>query len=158
MAYYRRISSQRPVPAHCSARPPPRPSSVAAPKMSLSPSTSVSNHSEGPALAKRRRTDSMNIHHLHIQHGPLRTDMPQSPLDPSMHTPTTQGSSAVHIPKRGARACTNCRKGKNRCEGEVRLSFHSIRLIRPAHRWWPAPSRPARSPPPPHSRLVVGAN
>ncbi|CAL1707147.1 unnamed protein product [Somion occarium] len=25
----------------------------------------------------------------------------------------------VHIPKRGARACTACRKGKNRCEGEA---------------------------------------
>ncbi|KAI0745663.1 hypothetical protein C8Q76DRAFT_36732 [Earliella scabrosa] len=26
---------------------------------------------------------------------------------------------SAHIPKRGARACTNCRKGKNRCEGEA---------------------------------------
>lgn len=31
-------------------------------------------------------------------------------------TATVQQSS---IPKRGARACTACRKGKNRCEGEV---------------------------------------
>lgn len=29
-----------------------------------------------------------------------------------------QDSPSSHIPKRGARACTNCRKGKNRCEGE----------------------------------------
>ncbi|EIN12012.1 hypothetical protein PUNSTDRAFT_83912 [Punctularia strigosozonata HHB-11173 SS5] len=32
--------------------------------------------------------------------------------------PQSQGPTA-HIPKRGARACTNCRKGKNRCEGEA---------------------------------------
>ncbi|OBZ68053.1 hypothetical protein A0H81_12031 [Grifola frondosa] len=34
------------------------------------------------------------------------------------------GPAAVqpaHILKRGARACTNCRKGNNRCEGEARL-------------------------------------
>jgi hypothetical protein len=29
------------------------------------------------------------------------------------------------IPKRGARACTACRKGKNRCEGEVRRAGSS---------------------------------
>ncbi|KJA19930.1 hypothetical protein HYPSUDRAFT_143069 [Hypholoma sublateritium FD-334 SS-4] len=27
--------------------------------------------------------------------------------------------NSAHIPKRGARACTSCRKGKNRCEGEA---------------------------------------
>jgi hypothetical protein len=27
------------------------------------------------------------------------------------------------IPKRGSRACTACRKGKNRCEGDVRPHF-----------------------------------
>ncbi|KAI8972188.1 hypothetical protein BD414DRAFT_469566 [Trametes punicea] len=32
---------------------------------------------------------------------------------------TAPSSSPSHIPKRGARACTNCRKGKNRCEGEA---------------------------------------
>lgn len=30
-----------------------------------------------------------------------------------------------HIPKRGARACTACRKGKNRCEGEVKCPLLS---------------------------------
>jgi len=30
-----------------------------------------------------------------------------------------QGGHPTHIPKRGARACTACRKGKNRCEGEA---------------------------------------
>jgi hypothetical protein len=32
---------------------------------------------------------------------------------------TASGAGPGHIPKRGARACTACRKGKNRCEGEV---------------------------------------
>ena len=32
---------------------------------------------------------------------------------------TASGATPGHIPKRGARACTACRKGKNRCEGEV---------------------------------------
>lgn len=30
-----------------------------------------------------------------------------------------QPQQAGHVPKRGARACTACRKGKNRCEGEA---------------------------------------
>ncbi|KII92405.1 hypothetical protein PLICRDRAFT_37183 [Plicaturopsis crispa FD-325 SS-3] len=39
----------------------------------------------------------------------------------NMHSPTEGPSSSqqAHIPKRGARACTACRKGKNRCEGEA---------------------------------------
>ncbi|KAF9012314.1 hypothetical protein BDQ17DRAFT_1232266 [Cyathus striatus] len=65
--------------------------------MSLSPSASVSNGSENPS--KRRRTGS-------------GTDMT---ADNSVHN---QQASA-HIPKRGARACTACRKGKNRCEGDA---------------------------------------
>jgi hypothetical protein len=32
---------------------------------------------------------------------------------------TASGATPGHIPKRGARACTACRKGKNRCEGEA---------------------------------------
>jgi len=32
--------------------------------------------------------------------------------------PAQQPPPPGHIPKRGARACTACRKGKNRCEGE----------------------------------------
>lgn len=44
---------------------------------------------------------------------------------PSSHTSGSQvGNPVVQptgIPKRGARACTACRKGKNRCEGEVRV-------------------------------------
>ncbi|KAJ7287530.1 hypothetical protein C8J57DRAFT_1495956 [Mycena rebaudengoi] len=64
--------------------------------MSLSPSASVSNGSEA-ANAKRRRTDN----DLSMSHS---GDMGQQ--------------SNSNIPKRGARACTSCRKGKNRCEGE----------------------------------------
>ncbi|KAF9038300.1 hypothetical protein BDZ89DRAFT_1090554 [Hymenopellis radicata] len=64
--------------------------------MSLSPSASVSNGSE--TASKRRRTN----------------DMGRS--DPDGHG---GNHPQAHIPKRGARACTACRKGKNRCEGEA---------------------------------------
>ncbi|KAI0268642.1 hypothetical protein BC834DRAFT_866568 [Gloeopeniophorella convolvens] len=37
-------------------------------------------------------------------------------MDDSSSAP---GANSGHIPKRGARACTACRKGKNRCEGEA---------------------------------------
>ncbi|KAJ7680323.1 hypothetical protein DFH06DRAFT_1162653 [Mycena polygramma] len=57
--------------------------------MSLSPSASPSNSENA---AKRRRTADNSDPNL-----------PQN----------------AHIPKRGARACTACRKGKNRCEGEA---------------------------------------
>ncbi|KAF9653826.1 hypothetical protein BDM02DRAFT_3086575 [Thelephora ganbajun] len=39
------------------------------------------------------------------------------PVDPQLGVAQVP-SQSVHIPKRGARACTACRKGKNRCEGE----------------------------------------
>ncbi|KAF8893354.1 hypothetical protein BD779DRAFT_1505746 [Infundibulicybe gibba] len=65
--------------------------------MSLSPSASVSNGSE--AASKRRRTNS---------------DGMNQPTESPAHSQST-----THIPKRGARACTACRKGKNRCEGEA---------------------------------------
>jgi hypothetical protein len=43
-------------------------------------------------------------------------DMARSPSDSGgNHSP----QQPAHVPKRGARACTACRKGKNRCEGEV---------------------------------------
>ncbi|KAJ7462308.1 hypothetical protein B0H11DRAFT_2311715 [Mycena galericulata] len=58
--------------------------------MSLSPSASNSSES----AAKRRRTAD----------------------NPGDGTGSPQNA---HIPKRGARACTACRKGKNRCEGEA---------------------------------------
>jgi hypothetical protein len=60
-------------------------------------------------------------------------------------SPTGQSAGSGHIPKRGARACTACRKGKNRCEGEV--SNLSVRADpRPAHRArWPVATAPARN-------------
>ncbi|KAJ3815885.1 hypothetical protein F5876DRAFT_71660 [Lentinula aff. lateritia] len=64
--------------------------------MSMSPTASVSNGSE--SAAKRRRTNG--------------ADTNGSPAIPAA-TPSS------HIPKRGARACTACRKGKNRCEGDA---------------------------------------
>lgn len=67
--------------------------------MSLSPTASVSNGSE--TTAKRRRTGG---------------------ADTSMDAEGTgqqSSQTSAHIPKRGARACTNCRRGKNRCEGEA---------------------------------------
>ncbi|OCH86124.1 hypothetical protein OBBRIDRAFT_797500 [Obba rivulosa] len=77
--------------------------------MSLSPTTSTEYEHPG----KRRRT-SFTVN----TSGSGRSDMAPSPQDPAaghaLPPPTPQG----HIPKRGARACTACRKGKNRCEGE----------------------------------------
>jgi len=64
--------------------------------MSHSPTASLSNSSE--SVPKKRKT---------IGSGDL-----------SMAASSQQ--QQPHIPKRGARACTSCRKGKNRCEGEVR--------------------------------------
>lgn len=73
--------------------------------MSLSPSASVSNGSE--TTAKRRRTSN--------------ADMSRGSVEAHNHSSNHTGSA--NIPKRGARACTACRKGKNRCEGEVRFVF-----------------------------------
>lgn len=70
--------------------------------MSLSPTATTSNSSDVPS--KRRRTDSIV---------PMQ-GMTQSSAEGSAHP-----QPPAHIPKRGARACTACRKGKNRCEGEV---------------------------------------
>ncbi|KAN0091257.1 hypothetical protein V8E55_004823 [Tylopilus felleus] len=73
--------------------------------MSLSPTTA--NGSEVPS--KRRRTNSIVLIDNNAQQG-----MTQSPAEGS-----APSQSSAHIPKRGARACTACRKGKNRCEGEA---------------------------------------
>ncbi|KAH9978826.1 hypothetical protein BGW80DRAFT_1530949 [Lactifluus volemus] len=92
--------------------------------MSLSPSNSTITSPIVPS--KRRRA-------------PANQQFPQTLMDES---PTGSGGTSSHIPKRGARACTACRKGKNRCEGEV--SNLSVRADhpRPAHRaCWPAPCR-----------------
>jgi hypothetical protein len=63
---------------------------------------------------KRRR--------LILNNPPMDSDMGRSPSDGGgNHSP--QAQSPAHVPKRGARACTACRKGKNRCEGEVSFLF-----------------------------------
>ncbi|GBE81182.1 hypothetical protein SCP_0309090 [Sparassis crispa] len=73
--------------------------------MSLSPTTSTDyDHPQG----KRRRTSFAST----ITHAQDIASPPQLPAGQPL-TP------AGHIPKRGARACTACRKGKNRCEGEA---------------------------------------
>ena len=76
--------------------------------MSHSPTASLSNSSE--SIPKKRKTMGSG--------------------DLSMAASSQQ---QPHIPKRGARACTSCRKGKNRCEGEVRPVFlvhvHSQRPV-----------------------------
>ncbi|EMD32147.1 hypothetical protein CERSUDRAFT_119121 [Gelatoporia subvermispora B] len=77
--------------------------------MSLSP---TSTDYEQPG--KRRRT-SFTIN----TSGSGRSDMAPSPQDQGAgHSLLLPPPPAGHIPKRGARACTACRKGKNRCEGE----------------------------------------
>lgn len=72
-------------------------------------------------------------HQQHHQMG-MGAGEPPSPSSTSQIPPG-------HIPKRGARACTACRKGKNRCEGEVR----SVSMSESVHPASPA-SRPPRPP------------
>ena len=75
--------------------------------MSHSPSASISNNSESANKKRKAPASSADIMAA------------ATPIDGgSQHQPS---ASATHIPKRGARACTSCRKGKNRCEGEVRV-------------------------------------
>ena len=74
---------------------------------------------------KRRRTDSVPINGNGLHAGPQRPqqfiqhEMSHTPME-AQHNITQVQPQPVHVPKRGARACTACRKGKNRCEGEVR--------------------------------------
>ena len=94
--------------------------------MSMSPT--VSSFSETPL--KRRRTSG--------------ADMSQN----NQGEGSGQGGHQTHVPKRGARACTACRKGKNRCEGEVRIHqtsrlFRSL-LTGPAHPPGPVEQAPCR--------------
>jgi len=79
--------------------------------MSLSPTASSSNGTE--SVSKKRRTGGST--------------------DTNMNVESPAQQSPGHIPKRGARACTNCRRGKNRCEGEVKYPVYlSVPLF--AHR------------------------
>ncbi|KAI0321177.1 hypothetical protein OF83DRAFT_1051665 [Amylostereum chailletii] len=74
--------------------------------MSLSPATTASIGPEGPS-SKRRRMDNSGMNGGDMMGGPHDSMSGLSAPPPG------------HIPKRGARACTACRKGKNRCEGEA---------------------------------------
>ena len=115
--------------------------------MSLSPTTSTSNYDETPST-KRRRTTSFTA----AANGGPRSEMASPQDSPSGHG-ASSSVAAAHIPKRGARACTNCRKGKNRCEGEVR-TLHLSRLAAgclPVAR--PSPSRLPAHPPGPGCSL-----
>lgn len=92
--------------------------------MSLSPS-SLSNSSELPAKRPRSLSGSTN--------GTLGNNMAHSPTSPAQ---AQHQLPPGHIPKRGARACTACRKGKNRCEGEVSAVDNIYRVCRPAIPPW----------------------
>lgn len=122
-------------------RPSPSPPSLT---MSLSPTTS--NDTYDPPTGKRRRT-SFTLTTAYGSGTPAQMMSPQDQAAPQQGAAATPQS---HIPKRGARACTACRKGKNRCEGEVRTAclicvlcprFPPSRCLS-----WPAPSaRPGSS-------------
>lgn len=71
--------------------------------MSLSPTSS--NPSDGANKRRRTHRDSVSTEGTMLTHSPQMIPAQQQP-------------PPGHIPKRGARACTACRKGKNRCEGE----------------------------------------
>ena len=115
--------------------------------MSQSPTTSTDTFDHQPQ--KRRRTTSFTPNGQPYPNNPQGMPPAQDPNSPA----PPPSSSPVHIPKRGARACTNCRKGKNRCEGEV--SVIEILSTRPPFRSTTGPHHP---PGPAHScfnRLLV---
>lgn len=94
----------------CSTTPPyPYPFTATTTAMeSPSPST------EYPP-AKRRKMSETNGHL--VDH-----NLQQQPNPAAVATGSNTNNNGValpNVPKRGARACTACRKGKNRCEGEV---------------------------------------
>lgn len=78
----------------------------------------------GQTPQKRRRTDSVPINgnglNVGTQHPQqfIQHDTSHAPME-VQHNIAQVSPQPAHIPKRGARACTACRKGKNRCEGEV---------------------------------------
>ena len=91
--------------------------------MSTSPTDSAYSTQ---ASNKRRRTSDLPSPASFTAHSPAMAaagppaahEHVQAPLPPPPASQIPPG----HIPKRGARACTACRKGKNRCEGDVRVS------------------------------------
>ncbi|KAG9125199.1 hypothetical protein FRC07_008597 [Ceratobasidium sp. 392] len=93
--------------------------------MSLSPS---SNSNSEPAHSKRKRAMSYTsntgsdsqyaLGNMHPQMHPQNGQYMATTSAPMAAAPVDNTRIAAQIPKRGARACTACRKGKNRCEGE----------------------------------------
>jgi hypothetical protein len=79
--------------------------------MSLSPNSSASSNTN-----KRRR---MSVNTMHSVDSRSEVHSPEDPSPMHYQQQPAAPAPTAHIPKRGARACTNCRKGKNRCEGEV---------------------------------------
>ena len=105
-----RGGAERPLPAVPSLR-----ASAVSSIMSLSPATPTSYNE--PNGHKRRRTgefEAAQFPNAQGGMGAVEGGVTQQ-MGPAQGPPPP----TAHIPKRGARACTNCRKGKNRCEGEV---------------------------------------
>jgi hypothetical protein len=107
--------------------------------MSLSPTNSTL---ASPVIPSKRRRAHTNQ---------------QSPPPLMDESSIASGATPGHIPKRGARACTACRKGKNRCEGEVSNTYQSapspVPLTAPA-----GPSLPPRPGLTTYRLLVVVVN
>ncbi|CAE6419570.1 unnamed protein product [Rhizoctonia solani] len=92
--------------------------------MSLSPSSTTTSE---PSHAKRKRAMSYTSNNgsdshqyglaMHQGHPSTNGQYPPQPQQMSSAA-SAQAHMPTGIPKRGARACTACRKGKNRCEGE----------------------------------------
>ncbi|KZV96233.1 hypothetical protein EXIGLDRAFT_733595 [Exidia glandulosa HHB12029] len=76
--------------------------------MSISPSALHDPHK------RRRMSDASDDYSERHMMSPIELTQPGQPGGSAMMVPP-----GGHIPKRGARACTACRKGKNRCEGEA---------------------------------------
>ena len=121
--------------------------------MSHSPSSTSNSNSEHSSIPnKRRRTSTVDEgvpiraaepaspesatsltspiagHFNHNQTNNMSQQPPTAPTAQQSQLTQAQASTpgqGVHIPKRGARACTACRKGKNRCEGEVSARFQA---------------------------------
>lgn len=65
-------------------------------------------------LLKRQRTESTGDH-------TQQQSQSQPPSQDISFSQSQTSSQQQPAPKRGQRACTVCRKGKNRCEGDVSL-------------------------------------
>lgn len=118
-------------------------------------STSPTDSTYSTQSNKRRRTSDASTFHspgsiapAPSHDGGILSQMQQAP-PPAQQSQIPPG----HIPKRGARACTACRKGKNRCEGDVSapapVRACTDQLVRPSAR----PGSPPH-PPAPHASIL----